>query len=191
MPAPWRPGKEAISEPLTSAPGARPELLARQPDARSHTMKAITVRIVLFSWSIVAAISCGGNPTGPTTLDTLDELLVALRAQGLSATLAGEISPDVNRFFSVPAQQVLVNGSRVSVFEYPTADAAAAEAAMVSPTGQPNPRAIIDWVSTAHFYRKGQLIALYAGCSTETLKALEAALGPPFVVDRTPCRVMN
>ena len=104
--------------------------------------------------------------------------LQAFRQQGLNVTVAGEISPEANRFFSVPTHQILLNESRVNVFEYPTADAAAVDGALVSLTGQPNPRAIVDWVSTARFYRKGRLIALYVGCSAKTLQGLEAALGP-------------
>lgn len=155
-------------------------------------MRHSSVRIIIVVSSIAVGISCGGNPTGPTASGTLDELLQALRQQGLRVTVGEEISPEANRFFSVPARQIFVNESRVNVFEYRTAAAAAADAALVSPAGQPNPRAMIDWVSTPSFYRNDRLIALYVGCSPETLKALEAALGPPFVVSREmPCHRVN
>lgn len=122
-------------------------------------MRHSSVRIIIVVSSIAVGISCGGNPTGPTASGTLDELLQALRQQGLRVTVGEEISAD---------------------------------AALVSPAGQPNPQAMIDWVSTPSFYRNDRLIALYVGCSPETLKALEAALGPPFVVSREmPCHRVN
>jgi hypothetical protein len=47
----------------------------------------------------------------------IDQFLQALRQQGLSVSLAGEIPPKVNGFFSVPAQQVRVNEAHVNAFE--------------------------------------------------------------------------
>lgn len=87
-----------------------------------------------------------------------------------------------------PAQQVSVNGSRLSAFEYPSADAATADAARVSADGQPNPLAQITWVSTPRFYRQGALIVLYVGCTAEIVQALDGTLGPAFVVGAPPCR---
>jgi hypothetical protein len=93
----------------------------------------------------------------------------------------------VNGFFSVPARQVRVNAEQIRAFEYPSAEAAAAEARLISEDGQPSPTARITWVSTPRFYRQGSMIVLYVGCSTEILQALEATLGAPIVVGRTPC----
>ena len=92
------------------------------------------ISYLILSAFIVGAAACGGNPTGPSSSDTLDELLQVLRQEGLIVTVAGEISPEANRFFSVPAHQILLDQSRVNVFEYPTAGAAAADGALVSPT---------------------------------------------------------
>jgi hypothetical protein len=82
---------------------------------------------------------------------------------------------------------VLVNGAHVSAFEYSSAEAAAADAALVRPDGQPSILSVITWVSTPRFYRQDRLIVLYVGCSTEVVQALDVTVGPAFVISRTPC----
>ncbi len=145
--------------------------------------------VAALSWLISLAISCEQrNPAAPTQVRTLDQLLQALRQQGLTVRLDGEIPPEVNRFFSVSAQLIVINDSRVNAFEYPSPEAAAADAALVSPDGQPGLLTRITWVSTPRFYRQGRLIVLYVGCSAEIVRALEATIGPPFVIGLTPCR---
>ena len=73
------------------------------------------------------------------------------------------------------------------MFEYPSADAAAGEAAVVSPAGQPSPSAIIEWIITPRFYRIDRLMALYVGCSTEIVGALDTAMRSAFVIGGVPC----
>lgn len=138
------------------------------------------------------------SPVGPTESGTLDQLVNGLRQQGLSVSPAGAIPPEINRIFSVPAQQLLVNAppvdpfeARVNVFEYASVEAASAEAARVSADGQPRPDARVTWVSTPRFYRQTQLIVLYVGCSADIVRALQATIGPPFVTGGTPCRLTN
>jgi hypothetical protein len=137
---------------------------------------------------LMLATSCS-NPVGPTSSAALDRFVQALRQQGLTVTLAGEISPEVNRFFSVPAHQVRVNNGQVSAFVYENAQTAAAEAALISEDGQPSPSARITWISTPRFYRQGALIVLYVGCAAEIVEALQVTVGTPIAVGRTPCDV--
>jgi hypothetical protein len=138
----------------------------------------------------VGVVACSGRTSvGPTSTGTLDQFLQSLRQQGLSVSLGGEIPPDVNRFFSVPARQVRVNDTQVNAFEYASGETAAAEAAMISPDGQPNPQARITWISTPRFYRHDRLIVLYVGCSADILHALQATVGPPIAAGPTPCDV--
>jgi hypothetical protein len=142
--------------------------------------------------SILAAASCQQrSPLEPNGSGTLDQFLQALRQRGLTVSLAGEIPPEVNRFFSVTAHQVQVNDSRVSAFEYASAAALAVDAALVSSEGQPNPTARITWVSTPRFYRQDRLIVLYVGCSTVIVQALDVTVGPAFVIGRTPCELVR
>jgi hypothetical protein len=131
-------------------------------------------------------VSCA-SPTGPTSSTTLDRFVQALRQQGLTASLAGQISPSSNGFFSVPANQVRVNDSQVNAFVYQSADAAAAEAALISKDGQPSPTARVTWISTPRFYRQDAMIVLYVGCSAEIVEALQKTVGPAIAVGPTPC----
>lgn len=137
--------------------------------------------------SLLLAVSCyrGAFPTPTATLNTL---LEALRGQGVTVTLAERIPSETNGYFTVPAQQVVVNDARVSAFAYPKDAAAAVDAAQVSADGQPTPLSRITWVSTPRFYRQGPLIVVYVGCATEIVQALDATLGRAFVVGTTPCR---
>jgi hypothetical protein len=132
-------------------------------------------------------VACS-NPVAPTSSTTLDRFVQALREQGLTVSLAGQISPSVNRFFSVPAEQVRVNDSQVNVFVYPSAEAAAAEAALIR-DGQPSPTARVTWVSTPRFYRQDAMIVLYVGCAAEIVDALQKTVGPPIAVGPTPCNI--
>lgn len=148
--------------------------------------------VATLSWSILLAASCQQrSPLEPSGSGTVDQLLRALRQRGLTVSLAGEIPREINRFFSVPAQQVVINESRVSAFEYSSAEAAAADAALVGPDGQPSTLARITWVSTPRFYRQDRLIVLYVGCSTEVVQALDVTVGPAFVIGRTPCELVR
>jgi hypothetical protein len=132
--------------------------------------------------------SCGSqSPVGPRSSTALDQFVQALRQQGLSVSLGGQISPSVNGFFSVPAQEVRANDAQVNVFAYRNAEAAAAEAASISQDGQPSPTARVTWVSTPRFYRQDTLIVLYVGCAADIVQALQATVGSPIVVGRTPC----
>src|ERR671918_104238 len=109
-------------------------------------MRRVLAAVPLVLPFLLLAVACS-SPVAPTSAATLDQFVQALRQQGLSVSLAGEISPEVNRFFSVPAHQVRVNAAQVNAFVYESAEAAAAEAALISPDGQPSRTARITWVS--------------------------------------------
>ena len=134
----------------------------------------------------VLAVSCA-SPAAPTASDPLDEFVHNLRQQGLTVAMGDQISPQDNRFFSVPAQQIRVNDAQVNAFVYPSAQIASAEAALISEDGQPSPTARISWVSTPRFYRKDALIVLYVGCRQEIVQALAVTVGTPLVMGLTPC----
>jgi hypothetical protein len=138
---------------------------------------------------ILLAVSCDSQgPVGPGS-SALDQFVEGLRRQGLTVSLAGEIRPEVSGFFSVPATQVRVNAAQVNAYQYPSDAAAATEAGLISDDGQPSPTARVSWVSTPRFYRQGSLIVLYVGCSTEIVQALQATVGSPIAVGRTPCNM--
>lgn len=112
---------------------------------------------------LIFTVSCEQqSPLAPSSNATLDQFVQALRQQGFSVSLAGEVSPEVNGFFSVPARQVRVNESQINAFEYPSAEAAGAEAALISSDGQPNPRvALITWAA-----RHASIIKAVSSCCT-------------------------
>jgi hypothetical protein len=152
-------------------------------------MRRVRVVVSLVLPCLLLAACEDRNPVGPTSSTTLDRFVQALRQQGLSVSLAGQISPDINRFFSVPAQQVRVNDAQVNAFLYQNAGAAATEAALISQDGQPSPTTRVTWVSTPRFYRQDSLIVLYVGCAGDIVQALQATVGSPIVVGRTPCEL--
>lgn len=146
------------------------------------------IQIVASSVVSLLLIACS-SPTGPSSSTTLDQFVQALRNQGLTVSLAGQISPSANGFFSVPADQVRVNDSQVNAFVYPSTEAAAREAALISKDGQPSPTTRVSWGSTPHFYRQDSMIVLYVGCATEVVDALQKTVGAPIAVGLTPCTV--
>ena len=151
-------------------------------------MRRVLVTGSLVLPGLLLAVSCADrNPAGPTSSATLDGFVQALRQQGLNVSVAGQIPPEVNRFFSVPADRIRVNDGQVNAFVYATPQDAAREAAAISADGQPSPTARVTWVNTPRFYRQDSLIVLYVGCTAEITRALQQAVGAPIVVGSTPC----
>jgi hypothetical protein len=143
----------------------------------------------LLSWSLLLSVSCQDrNPLEPGEIGTIDAFLQALQRQGLGVRLGDQLARESTPYFSVPARVVLVNGSHLNVFEYPSAEAAASHAALLTSEGQFR-TVLITWISTPRFYRRDRLIVLYVGCSSEIIEALSATIGPPFAIGRTPCEL--
>jgi hypothetical protein len=107
----------------------------------------------------------------------LTELTTQLRGQGVKVERAGDISQP---FFSVKGKGMAVNGENVQVFVYASPSAAEVEAKRVSPDGGSVGTNMMSWMAPPHFYRKGELIALYVGAEQSVIDALVAALGPQF-----------
>jgi hypothetical protein len=86
--------------------------------------------------------------------------------------------------FSVSDRLVLVNTGGTNVFEYASAAAAVSDATKVTPDGSGVIdrwcAALIRWVGPPHFYKRDQLIVVYAGTAGDVLRPLEAVLGKPF-----------
>lgn len=143
-------------------------------------MKRSTSLIILFAFLAQILGACAQQT--PTTshggpVRDYVSLIDQLRAHDATVTPTGEISQP---FFSVKGQAITVNGEQVQVYEYPTADAANAESARISPDGGTVGNTHIDWVASPHFYKAGKVIVLYVGSSDAALQPLTTVLGPQF-----------
>ena len=123
------------------------------------------------------------NPVGPSPLASTDALVTALLQHGATAR-RGEVLPNALPCWSVSGQVVFVNAGSINAFEYSTIAAAESDAAKVSPDGSGvtgnGCAALMTWVGPPHFYRRDQLIVVYAGSADDILRPLEAVLGKPF-----------
>jgi hypothetical protein len=80
----------------------------------------------------------------------------------------------------VKGREIAVDGESVQVFDYPSGETADGDAKRVSPDGSAVGTSKVSWLSTPHFFKKGDLIVLYVGGNRAVLDALRAALGPQF-----------
>ena len=94
-----------------------------------------------------------------------------------------DVAPDsdiIRPFFGVTGQVLTVNGNDVQVFEFPSVDAAQAEAAKVAPDGSSIGASMVNWVASPHFYSSGSLIVLYVGDDENVQFLLADSLGHQF-----------
>lgn len=127
------------------------------------------------------------KPDRPKPSDLVNQFLQGLRQQGLTVMLADDTPRELHPFFSPPPQQVLANDGRVTLFGIRRPAA---------PLGRrPSCRRIVSRVRlrsssglVPRFYPMDRLIALYVGCSTEIVRALETTMGSAFVIGGVPCR---
>ena len=107
----------------------------------------------------------------------VDSLIDSLKAGNVTVKRGGRVSQP---FFTAKGQELKVNNESVQVFEYANAAAAEREAKEVSPNGSSVGTNMMSWLSTPHFYRKGNLIVIYVGTDAKVMGALQAALGAQF-----------
>jgi hypothetical protein len=145
---------------------------------RAFLAASAVLAVTLFAGSCERA-----NPVGPSPLTSTDALVAALREQGAMVT-RGDVLPMAMPCFSVSGRLVLVNTGGTNVFEYASAAAADSDATKVTPDGSGvidrGCAALITWVGPPHFYKRDQLIVVYAGTAGDVLRPLEAVLGKPF-----------
>ncbi len=120
--------------------------------------------------------------TGPTTshggpVEDYVSLVDALRAAGATVE-PGDTVEQV--FFTVMGQIIKVNGADVQVFEYESAEAMEADAALVAPDGGSIGTSMVTWVATPHFFKTGRVLVLYVGDDAAILDLLKSVLGEQF-----------
>ena len=119
--------------------------------------------------------SAGRGTSKAASRQTTESLAAALRAGGFPVKVADDII--TQPFFSVRAKVLVVDEADLQVYEYPTAAAAAADAAKISPSGSPIGTSMPNWMRPPHIYRHDNLILIYLGDNPRVRAALEAQAG--------------
>ena len=142
-------------------------------------------------------IEAGENPAFNIQLDMGDRTLASssqtallseqLRAAGASVEPG---APIAQAMFSVPGQNLTVNGTKLQVFEYSSEAEAVKDRETVSLDGSSIGAVSMLWMTQPHFYQQGTLIAIYIGEDPDLLRMFENSLGlqfaEGFVVDSSP-----
>jgi hypothetical protein len=107
----------------------------------------------------------------------LTSLMAALQAAGLTVESGAAVTQP---FFTVPGQDLKINGQDVQVFAYDTPQAMEAEASQIAPDASTIGTNMPSWTSDPHFYKLGNMLILYVGQDQKILDILSGALGPQF-----------
>ncbi|HYC91835.1 MAG TPA: hypothetical protein VEO54_21660 [Thermoanaerobaculia bacterium] len=99
-----------------------------------------------------------------------------LRAAGLTLTDGGEVEQP---FLSAKGRVYAIEGGDLQLYTYPDEAAARQDAAKISPSGQIE-GVQVSWMAQPHFYRRGNVLAIYLGFEPKTLEALQRVLGAPI-----------
>lgn len=138
-------------------------------------MKAKTFFMIVGLLALFAT-ACSSTPS-PASLESTDELIAALEAEGLEVSKGELLEADL---FSVPALLLEGTEGSLQVMEYADQAAAEADASLVDASGSTIGTSQPFWVDVPHFFKSGKLIVLYVGSDPQALSALEAVLGPQF-----------
>lgn len=106
------------------------------------------------------------------------DLTAALSAAGSRPTSVENVS-DIT-FPNAKAFRWCVDGTQVSVYEYPTKRDRTSVSKSIDPLGSPVGNAYIDWVGPPRFYARGRLLALVVTDEPTINATLAQALGPPL-----------
>jgi PASTA domain len=119
----------------------------------------------------------GPREVESTSLDVAEDLVAALRADGIDASMLPDPDlPEAGLIAGRP-RRVCVAGGVVQVFEFDTEELRVAESSTISEVGQPA-NGIVEWAGTPRFFAAGRLLSLYVGDGPETVDALARVLGP-------------
>lgn len=143
-------------------------------------MKQFPVALLATTVILLLAATCRTSSDTPETQPAhagANALIGALRTSGLEPRQVDRIK---STFFMVPATVYAIRGGELQVYEYPTEERAAREAAQVSADGSSIGTSKALWIAPPHFFRAGALLVLYLGSDGQVLEILRAQLGPPF-----------
>lgn len=151
--------------------------------------KAASLLASMLLLQLLAALAACGQASKPPQAGVLDyaELVANLRAEGATVTEQGTIRENFG--LSGQARAILVDGTRVQVYEYDDADAAAADAQHISSDGTTfryqdssgvGQGIVVDFIAPPNWYRGGRILVLYVGTDSSIQTLLEQQLGSPF-----------
>ena len=126
---------------------------------------------------VMLFVACAPQDETPAEVKDLGSLQKALTAAGAEVELGDSIEQP---YFSVTGQILKVNGADVQVFEYESAEAMEADAALVAPDGGSVGTSMMMWMATPHFFKSGNVLVLYVGDDAAILDLLKGALGEQF-----------
>ncbi len=166
--------------PTTAAERARPATtVVTEPVVAEPTTTTTTVATVTPPPEPTGAATSHGGPVRDHV-----SLVDNLRARGLTVTPLESV---VQPFLRGDGTVLAVRGSgigpaQLQSFEYESAQAAAADAATLTPDCNPGMTSIM-WMGPPHFYGAGRVLVIYVGSDTGMTGLLQELLGPPICGD--------
>jgi hypothetical protein len=127
----------------------------------------------------IIAIACSSDaPIEPA--DSYESLSAALEAGGMSVTEPTENAFLFAGLFSIPGVKMEASGQMILAFEFPTAEAASEQAAIVSDDGYGIGLKYVNWVESPQFHLNGKMIVIYDGAQSLVINTLITAMGERF-----------
>ena len=137
----------------------------------------LVASLLMVAMLFTACAPMGEASTESAAVEDLGSLNKALRDAGATVESGDSVE---QAFFSVTGQIIKVNGVDVQAFEYESAEALEAEAALVAPDGGSVGTSMMMWMATPHFFKSGRVLVLYVGDDAATLDLLKSVLGEQF-----------
>lgn len=151
-------------------------------------MKAKAVFLAACIAVFAAALVYLGIRQASTDIFRLDTFLTALQRAGYEV----ETEAASSALLRGRATRIALSGKEeqsILLYQYPSAEKAAADAACIDPSGfsitfeeadGAGMTTQIDWAGAPHFYLSRNAIVQYTGSDEELLGLLESLCGPPF-----------
>ncbi len=126
------------------------------------------------------------RPLNPNPVYSFDQFTADLRAAGAKVELPSDST--VNHGFEIPGRRIVVNGENLYVYVFADAPDALIAAEGVAPDGTAITRSDAgktvmtqgEWTSPPHFYRKAEVLVIYAGEDASMKTLLVRLLGAQF-----------
>ena len=165
------------TQPATQSPGEAAPQTTQPPQSAEFAYPSPVAQQQLVDPNATGAYPAPLAGEGMPVGSAVESLLATLQGAGLEVSAGGDVSQS---YFSVAGKVLYINGEELQVYEYPTPESAEAEAGSVSADGSTVGTAMVDWISTPHFFRSGNLIVVYVGENQSVIQALQSLLGTQF-----------